>query len=959
MRLLADLHVHSRFSRATSPELSLPALHRAALEKGVGLVGTGDFTHPGWRAEIAQQLEPAEDGLFRLRPELARAAEEGLPTACSAEVRFVIQAEISNIYKEDGRVRKNHNLVYVPSLEAATRFSDRLAAIGTLESDGRPILGLSARDLLEITLETDFLAFLVPAHIWTPWFSMLGSKSGFDSLEECFRDLAGHVFAAETGLSSDPPMNWRLSSLDRLTLVSNSDAHSPPTLGREANVLDIELGFSPLRRALFARNGFLGTVEFYPEEGKYHLDGHRSCGVRLDPEETQALGGRCPECGKAITIGVVSRVLELADRPRDTRPEGAPPFQRLVPLAETLAQVLDIGPATKGVRRQMARLLESLGPELYVLREAPIEDIQRIAGAVMAEAVRRVRTGELAIAAGYDGEFGTVKIFSPAEREEIFGQLSFLNGEPPAHRSAASRRPTPPSVDTDFGSPRPHPAPDPAGDRSDAAVTHPSLDRDQRAAVEAPPGGPLLIVAGPGTGKTLTLVSRIAHQVRTGVVRPERVLAVTFTNQAAEELGRRILREVPGSTPEAPTVTTFHGLGRRLLAGLSGREPTIIGDDERLAMIQRAAGGLPVRVARAIRDRISLSKQSRDPWMVLAGDQDLLPVIARYQETLEEAGALDVDDLVLRPYQHLATDPAAGGRLAARWSAICVDEYQDVNDVQAALIQLLSPEGVNLTVIGDPNQAIYGFRGARPGHFTRFADAFEGTTVVRLENSYRLTDQILSAAASVLDDGDPPRPRRTGAPVELVSCPSPESEAEQLLVRLERIVGGTSHFAVDSGRGGDAEHPEVGFGEIAVLSRTRGQRDHILGALGRSAVPCRSVGEDEPHDPRSQKVAIMTMHAAKGREFEVVFVTGLEEGLMPLHREDFVTDEEEERRLLYVAMTRARRLLVLSHAAQRTMWGRRLPGRPSPFLGRLPQTVMRSSPSLPARTPAADQLRLF
>ena len=957
MRLLADLHIHSRFSRATSRELSLPALHRAALEKGIGLVGTGDFTHPGWRSEISDQLEPAEDGLFRLKPELARTIEEGLPTACSAEVRFVLQTEISNIYKADGRVRKNHNLVFLPSLDAANRFADRLAAIGTLETDGRPILGLSARDLLEITLETDPLAFLVPAHIWTPWFSMLGSKSGFDSITECFGDLAGHIFAVETGLSSDPPMNWRVRALDGLTLVSNSDAHSAGSLGREANLLDIEPGFAPLRRALFARDGFLGTVEFYPEEGKYHLDGHRRCGVRLDPEETKALGGRCPECGGTLTVGVASRVLDLADRPDGIRPDGASPYQRLVPLAETVAQVLDIGPATKGVRHQTARLLEALGPELKVLREVPIEDIQRVSGAVMAEAVRRVRTGELTIAPGYDGEFGTVKIFSPAEREELFGQLSFLQGFPrpsPPARRQASNAPVRVQSESDVDEPTSDRAPHFSG----AGARHLALDRHQLAAVEAT-SGPLLITAGPGTGKTLTLVSRIAHQVRTGTVRPEQVLAVTFTNQAAEELARRILREVPGATPEAPTVTTFHGLGRRLLAGLSGREPAIISEDERLAMIQRAAGGLPERVARAIRDRISLSKQSRDPWEVLAGDQELLPVIARYQETLEEAQALDVDDLVLRPYQHLATDPAAAGRLASRWSAICIDEYQDVNDVQAALIQLLSPHGNNLTVIGDPNQSIYGFRGARPGHFTRFADSYEETTVVRLENSYRLTDNMLRAAASVLRDPAPLRSRRTGPPVELVTSPTPASEAEQVLERLERIVGGTSHFAVDSGRGAEAEQPEVGFGDIAVLARTRSQRLLILEALRRSAVPCRSVGEDEPHDPRSQKVAVMTMHAAKGREFEVVFVTGLEEGLVPLHRDDFPTDEDEERRLLYVAMTRARRLLVLSSARQRTMWGRRLPGMPSPFLAELPPTVVRSSPSLPRSRPPDSQLRLF
>jgi DNA helicase-2/ATP-dependent DNA helicase PcrA len=956
--LLADLHIHSRFSRATSRELTFPVLHRTALEKGISLVGTGDFTHPAWIAEIEQQLEPAEPGLFRLRGELVREAETGLPAACSGEVRFVLQVEISNIYKRDDRVRKSHNLVFLPSLEAAARFNDRLTAIGNLASDGRPILGLDARDLLEITLETDPLAFLIPAHIWTPWFSMLGSRSGFDSIEECFADLAGEVFAAETGLSSDPPMNWRVSGLDRLTLVSNSDAHSPGSLGREANLLDIGLDFSSLRRALEHRDGFLGTVEFYPEEGKYHFDGHRSCGVRTHPDETRRLEGRCPECGRALTVGVMSRVLELADREEGLRPEGAATFERLVPLAETVAQVVGTGVGSKRVRNQVARLLERLGPELTVLRATPIEDIARIAGAPVAEAIRRVRCGELTISPGFDGEFGAVQVFVPAERDALFGQLSLPGPPAPTAPSADAADPGRPA--TSATGPRPVTGGSPR-DTSDTASAPRigDLDAQQRTAVEVP-SGPLLIVAGPGTGKTRTLVGRIAHQVQSDAVRPNQVLALTFTNQAAEELAARILKEVPGATAGAPLVTTFHGLGLRLLAGMSGREPRLIEESDRMEVIQRAAGGgISERVARDILSRISLSKQSCDPWEVLSGDQELLPVIARYQEMLDDRGVLDLDDLVLRPYQTLATDPPSAARLATRWSMICVDEYQDVNDVQAALIQVLAPTGAGLCAIGDPDQAIYGFRGARPGHFIRFSDSFDGTTVVRLETSYRLTDQVLSAARTVISSGGPLRALRNGPPVEIVACPTADSEAEQIVVRLERIVGGSSHFAINSGRGDVAEEPDIGFGDIAVLCRTRAQRRDLVAALDRSGIPCRLVGEDEPHDPRSQKVAVMTMHAAKGREFEAVFVTGVEEGLVPLRRDGFRSDPEEERRLLYVAMTRARRLLVISHAAHRVLWGVRLPGRPSPLLASLPATVHRSSPSLPSREAPSRQLRLF
>ena len=377
-------------------------------------------------------------------------------------------------------------------------------------------------------------------------------------------------------------------------------------------------------------------------------------------------------------------------------------------------------------------------------------------------------------------------------------------------------------------------------------------------------------------------------------------------------------------------------------------------------MVQRAAGGaLPQRTAHAILDRISLSKQSRDPWEILAGNQELLPVIARYQELLEDAGALDVDDLVLRPYQHLAGDPAAADRIVSRWSAISVDEYQDVNDVQAALIQLLSPDGRALCVIGDPNQAIYGFRGAKPGHFLRFSDSYDDVAVAELGISYRLTAEILAAAASVVRVENGLEAIRRGPPVELFSAATPQSEAEQIVIRLERILGGTSHFAVDTGRGDTAELSDVGFGDVAILCRTRAQRPPIVEALERSGIPCRAVGEEESHDPRSEKVAVMTMHAAKGRQFEVVFVTGLEEGLLPLDRDGLSTDVEEEGRLLFVAMTRARRLLVLSYAESRTLWGVQLPGRLSPLLSALPDSVVRTTRPHRRRDPSTTQMKLF
>ena len=382
MELIADLHIHSHYSRATGRQLNLEQLDLWAAYKGIALLGTGDCTHPGWLTEIAQRLEPAAEGLYRLRPDLQ------LPRRCGIfqsdnypAARFLITGEISSIYKKNGLTRKVHTLVLLPSLEAGEKLSRRLGSLGNVTSDGRPILGLDAKHVLEVVLETDPDSLVIPAHIWTPWFSVLGSKSGFDSLEECYEDLVGHIYALETGLSSDPPMNWRLSSLDKYVLVSNSDAHSPQKIGREANLLDIDLSYPALAAALKTKEGFLGTLEFFPDEGKYHLDGHRKCEQRLEPGDSKKFQGRCPVCGRPLTLGVLHRVLDLADRPPDARPATAKPFQHLISLSEILAEVLQCGPATKKVDELYFRLLEKLGPELEILRHTPLADLAAAGGA--------------------------------------------------------------------------------------------------------------------------------------------------------------------------------------------------------------------------------------------------------------------------------------------------------------------------------------------------------------------------------------------------------------------------------------------------------------------------------------------------------------------------------------------------------------------------------------------------
>jgi len=424
MQFIADFHVHSKFSRATAKNFDLENLYIAAQLKGITVVGTGDFTHPGWFAEIREKLEPAEEGLFKLKRKIAGECDKKVPLSCRGKVRFILVSEISNIYKKNNKTRKNHNLVFVPDLNIADKFNSKLDKIGNIKSDGRPILGLDARNLLEILLETSDRSFLIPAHIWTPWFSVLGSKSGFNSIRECFEDLTPHIFAAETGLSSDPPMNWRVSSLDNLTLVSNSDAHSPLKLGREANLFNTKLSYSAIREAIKTgdRKQFLGTFEFYPEEGKYYLDGHRKCSVCLWPKKTIKNKGICPVCGKPLTLGVLYRVEELADRPKHEKPQKNHPYYSIVPLVNILSEILKVGPGSKKVMNNYNAALDILGPELSILQNLEPKAIDKAGIPLLGEAVKRMRREEIDISPGYDGEFGRVKIFKDQERERLMGQ---------------------------------------------------------------------------------------------------------------------------------------------------------------------------------------------------------------------------------------------------------------------------------------------------------------------------------------------------------------------------------------------------------------------------------------------------------------------------------------------------------------------------------------------------------
>ena len=1077
---IADLHVHSYLSRATARHLNLEHLNLWAQLKGIGVLGTGDFTHPQWFSELKERLQEAEPGLFVLRPEFSAVTESHVPPSCRAPVRFMLSVEISCIYKKNGVTRKNHNVVFVPDFESAEKLNRALERIGNIRSDGRPILGLDAHDLLETVLDVNPEAHLIPAHIWTPWFSLFGSKSGFDSLEECFGDLSHHIFAVETGLSSDPSMNWRLSALDGMVLVSNSDAHSPANLGREANIFDTDLSYTAMFDVLKSRDlrRFLGTIEFFPEEGKYHYDGHRKCNMRMSPRETLKSGGLCPKCGRPVTVGVMHRVEDLADRGEGVKPQGAAPFRSLLTLSDILAQTRGVGTQTRWVQTQYRRLLEQYGPEFTILMDLPVEDLEARGHDMVAEGLRRMRQGRVHISAGYDGEFGLIVLFTPEERETLSKQRSLISFEPdplgseiPRPEKPVSRRKTGQGIQTE-------PVDGPSISQNHQDLAGPCRDeidpllqglnpQQQKAVCHWKT--PLLVVAGPGTGKTLTLTRRIAHLICHGIARPEQVLAITFTNKAAEEMQERLALLLGRDT--RVTVQTFHSLGYEILREqrrLSGesREMRILDETQVEDLLKEvctgSAGNMPRRERMGLLEEISRVKQNlQAPEAFETSDPGFASTYRRYDEALERAGGVDLDDLIVLPVRLLENNPEVLSHYRERFRFLSVDEYQDINHAQYRLVQLLSPQGENLCVIGDPDQAIYGFRGADSRYFLRFKNDYPGAEIVCLEQNFRSSETILQASARLLSQnpshlGNPLWSGISGDNFLLVAeYPTDKAEAESIVHTIEKLMGGTSHFSIDSGRVDGAQDPEArSFSDFAVFYRLHFQGELLEQAFERSGIPfCRIGGEafakhgrirqvlrvlgDDlekmrpPHsekdrstpssgaggdgtrlgeavkeiigslgfdpeeealrtlareaeawkggiagflarmalksdldafDPRAEKVNLMTLHASKGLEFPVVFIAGCEADLLPYRPEGRPSSPvEEERRLFYVGLTRAREKIFLTRARRRTFFGRTRVQQPCPFVREIEDYLQQVTVGL-RRPPAQKnhgQLKLF
>ena len=1043
MPYIADLHIHSHYSRATSKDLNLESLYQWAQIKGIDVVGTGDFTHPQWFNELQTKLVPDGSGFFRLKHPPQMLALPGLKHQ-ARDIRFCLATEISSIYKYDGRVRKNHNLLYAPDLETVAKINTKLATIGNLKADGRPILGLPARDLLEIALEASDRAYLIPAHIWTPWFSTLGSKAGYDSIEACFRDLTSHIFALETGLSSDPAMNWKLSALDRYTMVSNSDAHSPKNLGREASLFDTVLTYDALFEALKTRKGFLGTIEFFPEEGKYHLDGHRKCGVCVEPATTQAYKGLCPACGKLLTVGVLHRVEELADRTQPQQPQGAANFEYLIPLPEIVSEIKGTSPNSKGVQQQFRQIISLFGSEFAFLREAPIADIRKQLGPIYAEAIRRLRNQKVVPTPGYDGLYGTIHLFQPGEIQQLAGQRLFFENTTPAMQQRV---------------PQAHALAKVAHKTPQPTVTKPSIQLNTaQQTISTHTQGAALVKAGPGTGKTQTLIHWLAQCLAQAKSTDSQLLAITFTNKAAEELQER-LQTLLGERANRIHTGTFHGIAYQLLQERYPELQAIYSAEDRQLILKQL-------FPQWTQQRRQQLAHALEKYLDTGQDQnfkDLQRYATEYSNLLAERKAIDLADIVGQLLRLWETEREWLHKHRERYTALAVDELQDINPQQYQLLRALG-QGKSLLAIGDPDQAIYGFRGADMRLFFQFQKDFDATEYT-LEENYRTTATIVQAAQAFIQHNtlrsglQLQAHKGFGSKISIFEADNERDEVAYVLSQIKAYVGGIDNLAL-----GIPDEGTYAFDDMAILFRQRTVGKHFFAKLRKAGIPAHfsdgaswlaeppfyvvgamlrllvlqlqdmttmhylfrdrlqkagiaavdtkkmehqmpqflttfkdisewyhlfnkmlrdqgvaavvkaiidryvptdvlddsqrlqqatllRLAQEAPDAPtflrqmtlgnytdagriRGEGIHLLTFHAAKGLEFPVVFIAGAEEGITPMQRSD--SDLEEERRLFYVALTRAQEAVHLTWTRERKHYGQSKVNTKSRFVAELP-----------------------
>lgn len=854
MDFIADLHIHSHHSMATSKQLRPEYLDYWAKIKGIKVVGTGDFTHPKWLEELKEKLEPAEEGLFKLRKKYK--IPSFIPETRENEVRFILTAEISNIYKKNGTVRKIHSVILSPDFETVEQIQNKLSAGKfNITSDGRPILGMDVKDLLELTLEINERNFFIPAHIWTPWFSVFGSKSGFNSMEECFEELSDHIYALETGLSTDPPMNWMCSFLDKFTLVSNSDAHSPEKLGRNANLFKCDLSYEGITDALKSKNPgkFGGTFDMFPQEGKYHYDGHRKCGIQWSPVETLKHRGICPVCGKKVTVGVTNRVVELSDREDITQKENRLPFYSIIPLKEMLSEIESVGENSKKINKIYENLIKKVGSEFNILHFLPLDEIRSKAGEVIAEGVRRMRNHEVIIKEGFDGEYGKIKVFQPDEVRYAGSQESLFK-ETATFKKNEKRK----LINFDLAEYRKleqfysnktiaaEPQPEYASEKTGAIK---GLNSEQIQAVQHGEGT-AIVIAGPGTGKTRVLTRRIAYLVDKQQVNPGNILAITFTHKAAEEMRHRCI-ELFGKSESAKklTVSTFHAFGYELLNHYIDNTPfnpgfSVLDEDNKTDFIS-AILQVPRTEARKYASAFTSVKQNLQEPGNIKNDK-LAEAYKIYCKKLTEFNLVGLEDLIYLPVKLLSANSSVAKELNQRYKWIMVDEFQDINKMQYELLRLVTNNQQNpsLFVIGDPNQSIYGFRGSSARFISKLIEDYKETKVYKLNTSYRCSNNILKASGDIIQQ-EGLSGLSDGVKITIAPQATDKSEAEYIARKIEQLSGGLRFFSMDSQITlGESDENIESLSDFAILCRTKAQMKNIEKALLDHTIPYQLIAED-------------------------------------------------------------------------------------------------------------------
>lgn len=1069
MKFIADFHLHSHYSIATSKDLTPGFLDYWARLKGITVVGTGDFTHRGWTEELKEYLEPAEPGLFKLKQNLLKENLSRTSFLPGREVRFILSAEISNIYKKNGRVRKVHNVILAPDFETVEKIQRKLTGMGgNLTSDGRPILGMDSRDLLEVALEASPEIFFIPAHIWTPWFSILGSKSGFDSVKEAFEDLSSHIYAVETGLSTDPAMNWMCSFLDNYTLISNSDAHSPEKLGRNANRFNTSLCYKDIVDTLKTGDPlrFLGSIDLFPQEGKYHYDGHRKCGVCWNPLETLQHNGICNVCGKKVTVGVMNRVVQLSDREDIQKRKNRHSFSSIIPLKEILSELTGSGTGSGKVEQLYMSLIKRGIPELELLLDTEEKDIVEIGGDELAEAIFRMRKREIYIREGYDGEFGVIKVFDEKEMRGLKnGKSLFKDIE-----QTGFKRVVPPErkmIDFDLEEFRrlriekSLVVNKEEMEGSSKQDEFEGLNVEQYRAVKHFKG-PSLVIAGPGTGKTRVLTYRIMNLIKEHGVKGSEILGITFTNKAAGEIRERLnslFEENNLEFKDRVHVMTFHALGYSILEEKwrkEGKSFLILDGEDKEKVIGQIGNVSKVKgasLANSIEKEKQLLKCAEE-----VEDRELGDIYRKYENFLESEGMIDLGDLLYKTIRYLEHDTDVLKYYRNKYKWILIDEYQDINYAQYMLIRLLMrEENSNICAIGDPDQAIYGFRGADVQYMKQFCEDYREGVIYRLKQSYRCSDSILRASNNVMQRGDKDEALLTGlekgVKIKIVKHSTYRSEAEFVARTIEQMMGGLRFFSMDSDiTEGDKEEGIESLSDFVILYRIKDELDAVEKALQDHSIPYEIVGEtpffkEEPivsilrileylkhggntflremlkqhafpvqitiesldefvssykqageliediingiiegffkeikeekkeeikrlldlakeygndmgaflrfmklgtgvdtYRGNLENVTLMTLHGAKGLEFGVVFIVGCEDGLIPYSIfKNHEGDIEEERRLLYVGMTRAKKFLYLCHADKRMIYGREYQLPRSRFLDSIEKNLIELS----------------